>query len=322
MSEYLLTVKNLKTYFPIKEGLIKRTVGYVKAVEDVSFSVKQKQVYAIVGESGCGKSTAGKSIVRLIEPTAGEVIFDGKTLSSLSDEEMRLKRRDMQFIFQNPYSSLNPRMNVYQLLSEPLKTHFNLTENEVQLQILEMIDKIGITEDQLWRYPHQFSGGQKQRISIARALITKPRFVIADEPVSALDVSIQAQVLNLLINLQKEMELAMVFISHDLNVVRFISSEVAVMYLGSIMESGSTDEIYQKPLHPYSKALLDAVPNIDPLKKKRRSSLKGEVPNPANPPQGCPFSPRCVRADDICRKEKPTLNFYKGRNIACHNPLE
>ncbi|MGI6738917.1 MAG: ABC transporter ATP-binding protein [Christensenellales bacterium] len=322
MSEYLLTVKNLKTYFPIKEGLVKRTVGYVKAVEDVSFSVKQKQVYAIVGESGCGKSTAGKSIVRLIEPTAGEVIFDGKNLSSLSDEEIRLKRRDMQFIFQNPYSSLNPRMNVYQLLSEPLKTHFNLTENEMQLQILEMIDKIGITEDQLWRYPHQFSGGQKQRISIARALITKPRFVIADEPVSALDVSIQAQVLNLLINLQKEMELAMVFISHDLNVVRFISSEVAVMYLGSIMESGSTDEIYQKPLHPYSKALLDAVPNIDPLKKKRRSSLKGEVPSPANPPTGCPFSPRCSRADDICRKEKPTLNFYKGRNIACHNPLE
>jgi oligopeptide/dipeptide ABC transporter ATP-binding protein len=322
MSENILEVKNLKTYFPVKEGVIKKTVGYVRAVEDVSFNVKKKQVFALVGESGCGKSTTGLSIVRLINPTSGQVLFEGEDLSKLSDEEMRLKRRDMQFIFQNPYASLNPRMNVYELLAEPLKTHFKLSQEELDKRILSMMDKIGMTEDQLWRYPHQFSGGQKQRISIARALITKPRFVVADEPVSALDVSIQAQVINLLIALQKEMQLSMIFISHDLNVVRFISHELAVMYLGSIMETGNTKLIYERPMHPYSRALLDAVPKLDPAAKHKRRHLKGEVPNPVNPPKGCPFNTRCEKAKDICFKEKPKLLEYKDRLVACHYPLE
>jgi oligopeptide/dipeptide ABC transporter ATP-binding protein len=322
MSENILEVKHLKTYFPVKEGVIKKTVGYVRAVEDVSFNVKKKQVFALVGESGCGKSTTGLSIVRLINPTSGQVLFEGEDLSKLSDEEMRLKRRDMQFIFQNPYASLNPRMNVYELLAEPLKTHFKLSQEELDKRILSMMDKIGMTEDQLWRYPHQFSGGQKQRISIARALITKPRFVVADEPVSALDVSIQAQVINLLIALQKEMQLSMIFISHDLNVVRFISHELAVMYLGSIMETGNTKLIYERPMHPYSRALLDAVPKLDPAAKHKRRHLKGEVPNPVNPPKGCPFNTRCEKAKDICFKEKPKLLEYKDRLVACHYPLE
>lgn len=322
MSEYLLQVEGLKTYFPIKGGLMRRTVGHVHAVEDVSFSMKPREVFALVGESGCGKSTTGKSIVRLIEPTGGRVLFDGQDIAALSKEDMRLKRRDMQFIFQNPYASLNPRMNVWQLLSEPLKAHFDLAPDELRQRVTDMVTTIGMTEDQLLRYPHQFSGGQKQRISIARALITNPRFVVADEPVSALDVSIQAQILNLLIRLQRDMALSMIFISHDLNVVRFISNTVAVMYLGSIMEMGDTDEVYRRPLHPYTLKLLDAVPIADPLLKRKREPLQGEVPNPADPPKGCPFHPRCRFAGERCRTEKPAPAPLNGRIVACHYPLE
>lgn len=322
MSEYLLDVNHLKTYFPIKGGLLRRTIGQVRAVEDVSLRIRPREVFALVGESGCGKTTVGKSIVRLIEPTAGQVLFDGQDVAKLSLEEMRLKRREMPFIFQNPYSSLNPRMNVGQLLSEPLKTHFNLSGYFLDERVEEMLQTIGLTKDQLLRYPHQFSGGQKQRISIARALITNPRFVVADEPLSALDVSIQAQILKLLIKLQQEMSLSMIFISHDLNVVRFISNSVAVMYLGSVMETGDTAEVYARPCHPYTYALLGAIPIRDPMLKKKRQPLPGEVPNPADPPTGCPFHPRCSRAARRCSEEKPVLRDYSGRFVACHYPLE
>lgn len=323
MSEFLLDVRQLKTYFPIKAGLMRRTVGHVRAVEDVSFAIRPREVFGLVGESGCGKSTTGKSIVRLIEPTAGQVFFDGQDIAALSPEQMRGMRGDMPFIFQNPYSSLNPRMNVWQLLSEPLRTNFDLPKDELRDRVAQMMERIGMTPDQMGRYPHQFSGGQKQRISIARALITKPRFVVADEPLSALDVSIQAQILKLLIALQQEMQLSLVFISHDLNVVRFISNRVAVMYLGSIMELGETQALYRRPRHPYTRALLSAVPSHDPLNKKRREVLGGEVPNPADPPSGCPFHPRCAYADKLCREVKPQLiRDGEGREIACHHPVE
>jgi oligopeptide/dipeptide ABC transporter ATP-binding protein len=320
MSKTLLDVRHLRTWFPIKSGVLRKTVGHVHAVEDLSFTVGEEEVFALVGESGCGKSTAGASILRLIEPSGGEVFFDGLSITSLSPEEMRRQRRAMQLIFQNPYSSLNPRMNVRALLAEPLRVHFNLSERELGEKTAEILALVGLTRDQLDRYPHQFSGGQKQRISIARALVSRPRFVIADEPVSALDVSIQAQILNLLMRLREEMQLSLVFISHDLNVVRRISDRIAVMYLGLIMEQGDTELIYRNPLHPYTQALLSAVPSHDPLEKKRRTVLQGDVPNPANPPPGCPFAPRCSRATAICREQRPEERVQeKNHTAACHN---
>ena len=320
MSEVLLDVQNLRTYFPIKKGLMRRTAGYVHAVEDVSFRVRQKEVFALVGESGCGKSTTGASILRLIEPTGGRVVFKGQDIASLSAEEMRLKRRDMQFVFQNPYSSLNPRMDVRKLLSEPVRVHYQLSAGEVDDKVAEMMRMVGLSPDQLNRYPHQFSGGQKQRISIARALISRPSFVVADEPVSALDVSIQAQVLNVLMQLQQEMELSLIFISHDLNVVRHISNSVGVMYLGYIVEKGDTEGIYRNPLHPYTQALLSAVPSHDPLKKKKRLMLEGDVPSPANPPSGCPFHTRCPRMTEICKESMPAPRLMgENHEVACHH---
>ncbi|MBQ8080757.1 MAG: dipeptide ABC transporter ATP-binding protein [Clostridia bacterium] len=316
----LLDVRHLQVYFPIKKGVMRRVVGHVHAVEDVSFTVGRKEVFALVGESGCGKSTTGSAILRLLEPTGGEVFFEGENLSLLSEEAMRLKRRDMQFIFQNPYSSLNPRMNVWKLLSEPLKVHFDLPPAELRERVEEMLNLIGMTPDQLERYPHQFSGGQKQRISIARALITHPSFVVADEPVSALDVSIQAQILNLMMELQQEMELSLIFISHDLNVVRHISSRVGVMYLGSIMEMGETEDVYRHPAHPYTQALLSAVPSHDPLNKSKHIVLEGDVPSPANPPSGCPFHTRCARCTEECRQKKPDLQATGPDHFAaCHH---
>ena len=319
-SETLLDVNKLQVYFPIKRGLMKKTVGYVHAVEEISFSVGRREVFALVGESGCGKSTTGRAILRLIEPTGGEVLFEGENLGALTEEQMRQKRRDMQLIFQNPYSSLNPRMNVWKLLSEPLKVHGLGTDEEIRGRVMEMLERIGMTEDQLERYPHQFSGGQKQRISIARALITHPSFVVADEPVSALDVSIQAQILNLMMELQQEMELSLLFISHDLNVVRHISNRVGVMYLGSLMEVGETEEVYRHPAHHYTRALLSAVPSHDPLNKSQHIVLEGDVPNPANPPSGCPFHTRCPACSAECKKQKPELREVSpGHFAACHH---
>lgn len=316
----ILSVDGLKTYFPVKGGIIRKTVGYVHAVEDVSFTIKEQETFGLVGESGCGKSTTGRSILRLIEPTAGKVMFDGSDLCSLSTEDMRKKRRDMQLIFQDPYASLNPRMTVRQLLEEPLNTHFpQLSQAEVNKQVEAMTASVGLSKEQLERYPHQFSGGQRQRISIARALITKPRFVVADEPVSALDVSIQAQILNLLMNLQQELKLSYLFISHDLNVVRHISNRVGVMYLGRIVEMGDTETIFRNPLHPYTKALLSAIPKSDPDDTKTRIRLEGDVPSPADPPPGCTFHDRCAHCMDICKKEVPVPKLTKdGRRVACH----
>ena len=290
------------------------------ACDDVSLKMYKGQTLGLVGESGCGKSTTGSAVLRLIEPTGGEVYFGGENLSALTEEQVRLKRRDMQFIFQNPYASLNPRMNVWKLLSEPLKVHYDLSAGELRERVEEMLSRIGMTPDQLERYPHQFSGGQKQRISIARALITHPSFVVADEPVSALDVSIQAQILNLMMELQQEMELSLVFISHDLNVVRHISNRVGVMYLGSLMETGDTEELYRHPAHPYTQALLSAVPSHDPLHKSQHIVLEGDVPNPANPPSGCPFHTRCGRCTEECRKSKPALReIAPDHLVACHH---
>ena len=321
--DILLDVRHLQVHFPIKSGLFKKVVGHVHAVEDVSFTVARHEVFALVGESGCGKSTTGSAILRLIEPTGGEVYFDGENLSALNEEQLRLKRRDMQFIFQNPYASLNPRMNVWQLLSEPLKVHFTLSPEELKSRVEEMLARIGMTPDQLWRYPHQFSGGQKQRISIARALITHPSFVVADEPVSALDVSIQAQILNLMMELQQEMELSLVFISHDLNVVRHISNRVGVMYLGSLMETGNTEEVYRHPAHPYTQALLSAVPSHDPANKSKHIVLEGDVPNPASPPTGCPFHTRCAYCTEECRQAKPQLReIAPDHYAACHHMIK
>ena len=319
MSKILVEVENLKTYFPVKSGVFKKTTGYIHAVDDISFKVNEQGTFALVGESGCGKSTTGRSILRIIEPTSGKVTFDGYDVLKLSKDEMRKKRKDMQLIFQNPYSSLNPRMTVKKLLAEPLKTHFEMSQKEMEEQVLWIMNKVGLSRDQLERYPHQFSGGQRQRISIARAIISKPKFVVADEPVSALDVSIQSQILNLLIELQKELKLTYVFISHDLNVVRHISNSVAVMYLGKIVEKGLTDEIFENPMHPYTQALLSAVPSKDPLKKKKRIILKGDVPSPINPPKGCPLYLRCDRAMSTCKEDNPVLKTMEGTHeTACH----
>ena len=315
----LLDVQHLKTYFPIKGGVVRKTVGHVHAVEDVSFQIREQETFGLVGESGCGKSTTGRSILRLIEPTAGTITFDGVDLHNLDKESLRRKRRDMQLVFQDPYSSLNPRMTVRRLLEEPLRTHFSPSQKELDEQVLWISGAVGLAPEQLERYPHQFSGGQRQRISIARALITKPRFVVADEPVSALDVSIQAQILNLLLELQSQMKLSYLFISHDLNVVRHISNRVGIMYLGRMVEQGETEEVYRSPTHPYTQALLSAIPKRDPSENKVRIHLDGDVPNPADPPKGCPFHDRCPKCMEVCKSDLPdTREVAPGHFVSCH----
>ena len=318
-SPVLLDVQHLKTYFPIKGGVVRKTVGHVHAVEDVSFQIREQETFGLVGESGCGKSTTGRSILRLIEPTGGAITFDGVDLHNLDKESLRKKRRDMQLVFQDPYSSLNPRMPVRRLLEAPLRTHFSLSQKELDEQVLWISGAVGLAPEQLERYPHQFSGGQRQRISIARALITKPRFVVADEPVSALDVSIQAQILNLLMELQQELKLSYLFISHDLNVVRHISNRVGIMYLGRMVEQGETEEVYRNPTHPYTQALLSAIPKRDPSEDKVRIHLDGDVPNPADPPKGCPFHDRCPKCMEVCKSELPeTREVSPGHFVSCH----
>ncbi|WP_138420696.1 ABC transporter ATP-binding protein [Aquibacillus sediminis] len=316
----LLEVKKLKKHFPVKSGgIIPRQTGAVKAVDGVSFDVKKGETLGLVGESGCGKSTAGRAILKLHEPTDGEIIFKGKDITNVQGEQLRKLRQEMQLIFQDPYASLNPRKTVEQIITEPMKI-FNVPKRERQKKLSRLMDVVGLSSYQKDRYPHQFSGGQRQRIGIARSLALDPDLVICDEPVSALDVSIQAQVVNLMEDLQQEFDLTYIFIAHDLSVVHHISDRVAVMYLGQIVEIGEVGELYRNPKHPYTQALLSAIPEANPHKQKERILIKGDLPSPSNPPQGCKFHTRCPLAEDICKQVNPELKQVSehGQQAACH----
>lgn len=319
MSEILLEVKDLSKHFPIKSGVMQKQVGSVKAVDGVSFNLLKGETLGIVGESGCGKSTTGRMLMRLIEPTNGQIIFEDKDLMKLSNVEMRKMRKDIQMIFQDPYASLNPRHTVEQIIEEPLIVHNLGNKAERKKRVKELLDIVGLNSYHAGRYPHQFSGGQRQRVGIARALAVNPKLIIADEPVSALDVSIQSQVLNLLEDLQKEFDLTYLFIAHDLGVVRHISNRVAVMYLGRIVEITESQKLYDHPKHPYTEALLSAVPIADPSVQMERIILGGDVPSPSNPPSGCPFHTRCPKAMSVCKEVVPQLQEVEQRHFAsCH----
>jgi len=317
----LLKVENLKKYFPIMRGLIRRKVGDIKAVDGISFDVYKGETLGLVGESGCGKSTTGRVILQLYPVTSGKIIFKGKDLAKLDSEALRKLRPMMQMIFQDPHASLNPRMTVGSIISEPIIEHGVLRGRKLQKRVEELLELVGLSPTHASRYPHEFSGGQRQRIGIARALALNPEFIVCDEPIAALDVSIQAQVVNLLEDLQAEFGLTYLFISHDLSMIRHISQRVAVMYLGRIVELGSRKNVYEDPLHPYTQALLSAVPTPDPVIEEMRNRiiLKGDVPSPANPPPGCPFHTRCPLAVDLCRQEVPAWRELRPRHwVACH----
>ncbi len=320
----LLEVRNLKKYFPIKGGLFRRTVGHLKAVDDVSFSIPEGHTFGLVGESGCGKSTLGRAILRLHEPTSGEIRLAGTDISRLDAKQLVAHRRQMQIIFQDPYASLSPRRTVMQTLLEPLEIHGIGNATSRKAKVLELLDIVGMRPNVLHRYPHEFSGGQRQRIGIARALTLDPKFIVADEAVSALDVSVQSQVLNLIARLQRELGISFLFISHDLAVVQHISHEIGVMYLGKLVEVASSTDLYREPRHPYTKALLSAIPVPDPDSRTQRMILQGDVPSPLNPPSGCPFRTRCPDAMDICARDMPELKTVHGENcnlphqVACH----
>jgi oligopeptide transport system ATP-binding protein len=315
----LLDVKHLKKHFPIKGGVFSKTIGYVYAVDDINFTLEKGETLGLVGESGCGKSTTGRTILRLIEPTDGTISFEGQDITGLDKGAMRALRREMQIIFQDPYASLNPRMTVGSIIGEPLEIHKIARGSEKEERVASLLQKVGLRAEDMRKYPHEFSGGQRQRIGIARALALNPKLIVCDEPVSALDVSIQAQVINLLEDLQAEFGLSYLFIAHNLNVVEHISDRVAVMYLGQIVELASDEELYKNPQHPYTEALLSAVPIPDPTVKKKRIILEGDVPSPINPPRGCHFHTRCMYKEKICEEVEPEFKHIGGGHwVACH----
>ncbi|SDE29633.1 peptide/nickel transport system ATP-binding protein [Bhargavaea beijingensis] len=316
--ENLLEVKNLKTYYPIHGGFFKRVVGNVKAVDDISFTIKKGETMGLVGESGCGKSTTGRTILRLIKPTGGQIIFDGEDITRISGTKLRKARQDFQMVFQDPYASLNPMQMVGDIISEPIKNFERRDKKELVEYVKSLLVRVGLPEAAYYKYAHEFSGGQRQRIGIARALALNPKLIIADEPVSALDVSVQSQVLNLLKDLQEEFGLTYLFIAHDLSVVKHMSDTIGVMYLGNLVEVASNKDLYSEPLHPYTQALISAIPEPDPKLRKERIVLQGDVPSPANPPTGCPFHTRCPMAQEICSQEKPPLKEVRpGHHVAC-----
>ena len=325
-SESLIQVRDLKKYFPVRRGFLRKQTGAVQAVDGVSFDIKRGETLGLVGESGCGKSTTGRLILQLLEPTAGHVMMGDQVLNELSDADLQQTRSQMQMIFQDPYASLNPRMTVADIIEEPLQVHGWGDKESRKKRVQELLELVGLNPYHAYRYPHEFSGGQRQRIGIARALAPEPAFIVADEPISALDVSIQAQVVNLLDDLKRELGLTYLFIAHDLAMVRYISDRVAVMYLGRIVEIGERDVVYERPLHPYTQALLSSIPIPDPVKESNRKQiiLEGDVPNPANPPSGCRFHPRCAYATAICRQVNPNFNNWGQEDeqehlVACHH---
>ncbi|KPU42421.1 oligopeptide transport ATP-binding protein OppF [Oxobacter pfennigii] len=318
--EYLLQVKDLKKYFPIKKGLFSKTVNYVKAVDGISFNIVNGETLGLVGESGCGKSTAGRTILRLYEPTSGEVIIDEIKFTDLDKESLRKKRKDMQIIFQDPYASLNPRLSAGEIIGRAIDIHNIASGKERQEKILSLLDTVGLSSSHYNRYPNEFSGGQRQRIGIARALAVNPKLIICDEAVSALDVSIQAQIINLLEDIQEKYKITYIFIAHNMAVVKHISNNIAVMYLGKIVEMADKDELFDNPMHPYTRALLSAIPVPDPSIKHKRVRLQGDVPSPIDIPEGCRFCKRCPEKTDVCEKIEPELiDLGGGHMVACHN---